>query len=86
MPRLPLAVAPRLLCQHSSRTFASTSRLDAANALVFLEHRGGALQPASLNAVTAAHKLGGTVTGLVTGSAQEQTQAVAEASASKSVA
>lgn len=79
MPRLPLSI-PRAF---RARTFASSSRLDAANVLVLLEHRGGSLAPGSLNAVTAASKLGGTVTGIVTGSAEEQTQAVAQTAASK---
>lgn len=85
MPRLPLRNLPPIATTHlRHRAFASSSRaLAAANALVLLEHRAGVLQPASLNAVAAAHKLGGTVTGLLTGSAEEQTQDAATNSASK---
>lgn len=49
-----------------ARGFA-TSSAALANTLVFLEHKNGALSPASLSAVTAAQKLGGDVHGLVLG-------------------
>ena len=48
----------------------------AANphALVFLEHRGGIIDSGSLSALTAAEKLGGEVTGLIVGSAEDVQQ------------
>jgi electron transfer flavoprotein alpha subunit len=41
------------------------------HALVLLEHRNGAIESASLAALTAAHQLGGDVTALVIGSADQ---------------
>jgi electron transfer flavoprotein alpha subunit len=41
------------------------------HALIFLEHRAGAIESASLSALTAAEQLGGQVTGLVVGSSEE---------------
>lgn len=38
------------------------------SSLAILEHRDGKLQNASLSAVTAAHKLGGSITGFIAGS------------------
>ncbi|PWN54483.1 putative electron transfer flavo protein alpha chain precursor [Violaceomyces palustris] len=55
------------------RTF-STSRVDLANTLLFLEHKKGAINPASLSALTAARKLGGEIHGLVIGSQSEVEQ------------
>ena len=52
------------------RTFA-TSSARAANTLLFLEHKSGSINPASLSALTAAKKLGGEVHGLVVGSSSE---------------
>ena len=46
-------------------------------ALVFLEHKDGAIEPASLSALTAAQELGGAVTGIVIGS-PDQVPAVVE--------
>jgi len=40
----------------------------STHALVFLEHRNGAIESGSLAALTAAQQLGGEVTGLVVGS------------------
>jgi electron transfer flavoprotein alpha subunit len=37
------------------------------SSLVILEHREGKLQNTSLNSVTAAHKLGGSITGFIAG-------------------
>ncbi|KAI8988315.1 hypothetical protein BDF20DRAFT_855072 [Mycotypha africana] len=42
-----------------------------ANALLFVEHKDGAITGATLNALTAAKKLGGSVTALVAGDAPE---------------
>jgi electron transfer flavoprotein alpha subunit len=41
------------------------------HALVFLEHRHGAIDSGSLSALTAAEQLGGQVTGLVVGGPDE---------------
>lgn len=50
------------------RTYATAA---SPHALVYLEHRDGVVDSASLSALTAAEKLGGQVTGLVVGSAEE---------------
>lgn len=52
------------------RGFA-TSRVDLANTLVFLEHKKGTFNPATLSALTAAQKLGGDIDALVVGSEAE---------------
>lgn len=49
------------------------------HALVFLEHRQGDLDSASLSALTAASQLGGQVTGLVVGSPEEVPSVVEKA-------
>ncbi|GAA5875269.1 hypothetical protein JCM8547_006884 [Rhodosporidiobolus lusitaniae] len=50
----------------ASRTFSASARASAeVNALVFCESKGDTLVPASLNAITAAKKLGGKVTGVL---------------------
>lgn len=48
------------------RSYA-TSPSPSPHALVFLEHRDGELDSASLSALTAASQLGGKVTGLLAG-------------------
>ena len=54
------------------RTFLRAySTLPSPHALIFLEHRAGAIEPASLSALTAAEQLGGKVTGLVVGGPEE---------------
>lgn len=58
----------------------STSSSRFANTLLFVEHKNGSINPASLSALTAAQKLGGEVHALVTGSA-EHAKAVADAAA-----
>lgn len=63
-PRLSLARS------YAGQRFASTS------ALVLLSHKSGELVPASYNAITAAKKLGGKVTGLIVG--DESAKEVAE--------
>lgn len=50
----------------STRAF-STSRINLASTLVFVEHKNGKINPASLVALTAAGKIGGDVDGLVVG-------------------
>ncbi|OCH91419.1 electron transfer flavo protein alpha subunit [Obba rivulosa] len=49
------------------------------HALVFLEHRGGVIDSGSLSALTAAQQLGGQVSGLVVGAAEEVQAAVQSA-------
>lgn len=48
-----------------TRAYATAT---SPHALVLLEHKDGAIEPASLSALTAAQQLGGAVTGLVIGS------------------
>jgi electron transfer flavoprotein alpha subunit len=62
-----------MLCARSlltSRSFITRAYATATSphALVLLEHKDGAIEPASLSALTAAQQLGGAVTGLVVGS------------------
>jgi electron transfer flavoprotein alpha subunit len=49
------------------------------HSLVFLEHRQGNLDSASLSALTAASQLGGEVTGLVIGNPEEASSVVEKA-------
>jgi electron transfer flavoprotein alpha subunit len=71
--RLGRVAAPlRSLSNLQNARFAST--------LVLLEHRAGALNPGTLNAITAAGKLGGDVTGVVVGGEGEGVDEVAQAS------
>ena len=56
----------------------STSSMRQANTLLFVEHKNGVINPASLSAVTAAQKFGGEIHALVTGSSSHA-KAVAEA-------
>ena len=62
-----------MLCARSlltSRSLITRAYATATcpHALVLLEHKDGAIEPASLSALTAAQQLGGAVTGLVVGS------------------
>jgi electron transfer flavoprotein alpha subunit len=57
----PLLSSRRLI----TRAYATAT---SPHALVLLEHKGGAIESASLSALTAAQQLGGAVTGLVIGS------------------
>jgi len=57
----------------------STTVIAPPHALVFLEHRKGVLDSASLSALTAAHQLGGNVTGLVIGSEEHVQDVVGKA-------
>jgi electron transfer flavoprotein alpha subunit len=68
------AQAIRCTARPLLRTYATASQ---PHALLLLEHRGGAIESASLSALTAAHKLGGQVTGLVVG-ASDQIGAIVE--------
>ena len=52
----------------SLRLASSSSRRNAST-LILLEHRDNKLVPASLNAITAARKVGGPVHGLIVGEA-----------------
>jgi electron transfer flavoprotein alpha subunit len=60
----------RALVCHRAFVRAYTT-LPSPHALVFLEHRAGAIESASLSALTAAEQLGGRVTGLVVGGPEE---------------
>ncbi|KAI9306824.1 hypothetical protein BJ944DRAFT_262907 [Cunninghamella echinulata] len=52
----------------AQRNYASSA---SANTLLFVEHKDGAITGATLNALTAANKLGGSITALVAGDAPE---------------
>lgn len=71
-----------ILCSRpllSSRRLITRAYATATSpcALVLLEHKDGAIEPASLSALTAAQQLGGAVTGIVIGS-PDQVPAVVE--------
>ncbi|KAJ8579580.1 hypothetical protein M405DRAFT_835684 [Rhizopogon salebrosus TDB-379] len=57
-----------LLGRVLARSYATAA---SPHALVFLEHRQGNLDSASLSALTAASQLGGEVTGLVVGNPED---------------
>lgn len=59
-----LRVRTAALSRALARSYATSP---PPHALVFLEHRDGELDSASLSALTAASRLGGKVTGLLTG-------------------
>lgn len=61
-----MLAATRLPRATTSASFSTTSAA-LANALLFLEHKGGRVNPASLVAATAASKLSGNVDGLIVG-------------------
>ena len=65
-----------LLSRALARSYATAP---SPHALVFLEHRQGDLDSASLSALTAASQLGGQVTGLVVGSPEEVSSVVEKA-------
>lgn len=67
------------LTRHASRGYATEA---GPSALIFLEHRNGKINSASLNAISAAAKLGGQVTGVVTGGPKDNVKAVAESAKS----
>lgn len=56
-----------------------TTSAPALDTLLFVEHRAGAVNRASLAAVTAAQKLGGEVHGIIVGSPSEAENAAKEA-------
>ncbi|GAA5848225.1 hypothetical protein JCM3766R1_006771 [Sporobolomyces carnicolor] len=60
------------------RSFSTSTRSLAANALVFLETKDDVLVPATFNAITAAKKLGGQVHGVVIGKDQQSVEAAAQ--------
>lgn len=62
--------------QRAVRTYATSP---PPHALVFLEHRDGAIDSGSLSALTAAEQLGGEVTGLIVGGPDEVETVVAKA-------
>ncbi|KAG0146944.1 hypothetical protein CROQUDRAFT_43674 [Cronartium quercuum f. sp. fusiforme G11] len=55
------------LLLRSSRTFSSSHSLRNVSTLVFLEHKGGKINSATLSALTLAKALGGSVTGIIAG-------------------
>lgn len=59
-----------------ARGYASAATTPSA--LVLLEHRGSHLVPATFNAVTAARKLGGKVTGLIVSGSESDSQGAVE--------
>lgn len=59
-----------------NRTYTTAS---SPNALLYLEHRNGVIESASLSALTAAEQLGGQVTGLIIGGKDEVSKIVEEA-------
>ncbi|GAA5906683.1 hypothetical protein JCM5296_006455 [Sporobolomyces johnsonii] len=74
MPRTALP----LRSLRSARAFSTTRPSLAANALVFLETKGDSLVPAALNAITAAKKLGGKVTGVMVAKDQDAVKGAVE--------
>ncbi|KAL8292586.1 hypothetical protein RQP46_001198 [Phenoliferia psychrophenolica] len=65
---MSLLRAPSSSLSQSLRSASSSARRNAST-LILLEHRDNKLVPASLNAITAAKKVGGSVTGLIVGEA-----------------
>lgn len=55
----------------------SYATLTTPNTLILLEHKADAIVPATLNAITAAKKLGGNLTALIVGE-EAETKAVVE--------
>ncbi|GAA95741.1 uncharacterized protein L969DRAFT_85444 [Mixia osmundae IAM 14324] len=64
-----------------SRAFSSSKAAEAAKTLLYIEHKEGKLNPGVYNAITAAQKLGGEITGLVAGAEADSLDAVAQAAA-----
>lgn len=77
LARAAFAARPALRAPALARGFASS--VPARDTLLFVEHRAGALNRASLAAVTAAQKLGGEVHGIVVGSPSEAEKVAQEA-------
>lgn len=65
-PRFGLTSTLKSSSPLTRRTFASTSAA-LANSLLYLEHRQGELNPASLVALSAAKKVGGDIHAVVAG-------------------
>ncbi|PSS38018.1 hypothetical protein PHLCEN_2v103 [Hermanssonia centrifuga] len=63
-----LRTRPLVCLRPLFRTYATAAN---PHALVLLEHRDGAIDSASLSALSAAQKLGGEITGLIVGSSDE---------------
>lgn len=59
----------RTVARSRARCYATAA--SSPHTLLFIEHRGGAIESGSLSALTAAGKLGGSVTGLVVGAPDE---------------
>ncbi|CAE6504116.1 unnamed protein product [Rhizoctonia solani] len=62
----------------STRHVRSYATPVSPNTLLFIEHSHGAIEPASLSALTAAHQLKGKITALVVGGEDAQVQKVVE--------
>ncbi|GAA5915897.1 Aim45p [Sporobolomyces salmoneus] len=62
----------------AARSFTTSSRSLAAKSLVFIETKDSSLVPATLNAITAAKKLGGTVDGVLIGPDEGSLEGVKE--------
>jgi electron transfer flavoprotein alpha subunit len=69
--------ARSFICRRALTRAYATSL--SPNALVLLEHRQGVIDPSSLSAITAAQKLGGSVTGLVIGGPDQVNDVVEKA-------
>lgn len=70
--------ARSILVIKSSLTTKSYATISTTlpNTLLLLEHRDDLIMPATLNAVTAAKSLGGTITGLIVGDANNTIKVV----------
>lgn len=79
LPRVALRGASSVRSALPLRRGFATSRVDLANTLVFLEHKKGTFNPATLSALTAAQKLGGDIDALVVGSEAEASDVAAKA-------
>lgn len=71
-----LRARPLFRLRPTFRTYATAAN---PHALVFLEHREGVIDSGSLSALTAAEQLGGQVTGLIVGAADEVQQVIPKA-------
>lgn len=80
LPRSALRGASSVRAALPLRRGFATSRVDLAKTLIFLEHKKGVFNPATLSALTAAQKLGGDLDALVVG-AEAEASDVAEKAA-----
>ncbi len=73
---------PLFCAKTITRTYATAT---GPHALVFLEHRDGSLDSGSLSALAAAQQLGGQVTGLIVGGAEQLQDVIPKAKKSVSL-